>query len=490
MSYSSRRTKQKSTKSFDFLTGINSIFLLIFSLVGGLFIFNILKYNFLNVRFINVIIIASLILFFVVSLFLIVKKRAKVLTLIMLLLLSIASGIGLYLTHSAINISNHLNETASYSEIEMSVVVPKDSEITDVSQLDNVLAPLDNDRSNIDALMNDIKTQKNKTIAVETTDSYDAAYEALIAGEKSAMVMSSAYDSLLEVKHENYSDNLKTIYTYKVVKQIEKPDSSVTNTDSFNIYISGIDTYGSISSVSRSDVNIIMTVNRKTNKVLLTTTPRDAYVQIPDGGNNQYDKLTHAGIYGVEASIHTLENLYDIKIDYYARINFTSFLKLIDLLGGIEVENDQAFTSHIGGLDFPVGKLQMNSEMAFAFVRERYSLENGDKDRGRNQTKVIAAIIDKLTSVNAITNYTNIINGLGDSIQTNMPLETMMGLANDQLSTGDRYSVLSQSVDGVGSTGELPSYAMPSASLYMLSLDENNLENAKLAIKETMEGTR
>ncbi|MCR8967479.1 LCP family glycopolymer transferase CpsA [Streptococcus zalophi] len=488
MSYSSRRTKQKSSNSFDFFRGINIALLVIYSLLSGLFLFNIFKYNFLNVRYINVFIAVSLILFFLISLFLIVKKKAKIFTLILLIFLSVGAGCGLYFTKSTIDVSNKLNETASYSEIEMSVVVPKDSEITDISQLDNVLAPLNSDRSNIEALIDNIKTEKNQTLTVETIESYAAAYESLIAGEEPAMVMSNAYSSLLEIKHPNFSDNLKTIFTYKVVKQIEKPDLHVTNTDSFNIYISGIDTYGSISSVSRSDVNIILTVNRKTNKVLLTTTPRDAYVQIPDGGNNQYDKLTHAGIYGVEASIHTLENLYDIKIDYYVRINFTSFLKLIDLLGGVEVENDQAFTSHIGGINFPIGKVQMNSEMAFAFVRERYSLENGDKDRGRNQTKVIAAIIDKLTSVNAITNYTNIINGLGDSIQTDMPLETMMGLANDQLSTGGSYSVLSQSVDGTGSTGELPSYAMPSASLYMLSLDENSLENAKLAIKETMEG--
>ncbi|MCU9533600.1 LCP family protein [Streptococcus sp. CSL10205-OR2] len=486
MSYSSRRTKKTPTKSFDYLQTINIALLAICSLLSGLFIFNFFKYNILSIRFINVIIISSLILFLLISLFLIVKKKAKVFTLFLLLLLSIASGIGLFFTKSTIDVSNRLNETASYSEIEMSVVVPKDSDITDVTQLDNVLAPLNNDKTNIEALIDNIKTEKNKVLTVETVDSYAAAYEALMSGEKPAMIMSNAYDSLLEVKHTNYAENLKTIYTYKVVKKIEKPDSHVSNTDSFNIYISGIDTYGSISSVSRSDVNIIMTVNRKTNKVLLTTTPRDAYVQIPDGGNNQYDKLTHAGIYGVEASIHTLENLYDIKIDYYARINFTSFLKLIDLLGGIEVENDQAFSA--GSYDFPVGKIQMTSDMAFVFVRERYSLENGDKDRGRNQTKVIAAIIDKLSSVNAITNYTNIINGIGDSIQTDMPLETMMGLANDQLSTKGHYSVLSQSVDGTGSTGELPSYAMPSASLYMLSLDENSLANAKLAIKNTMEG--
>lgn len=116
-----------------------------------------------------------------------------------------------------------------------------------------------------------------------------------------------------------------------------------------------------------------MTVNRDTNKILLTTTPRDAYVKIADGGNNQYDKLTHAGVYGVDASIHTLENLYNIKIDYYTRINFTSFLKLIDLLGGVEVYNEQEFTSMHGKYHFSIGKVKLDFDKALGFVREIFS---------------------------------------------------------------------------------------------------------------------
>ena len=159
------------------------------------------------------------------------------------------------------------------------------------------------------------------------------------------MVLNSVFESVIENEHPDYASKIKKIYTYKISKKIENAQSPATNNDVFNIYVSGIDTYGPVSSVSRSDVNIIMTVNRKTKKVLLTTTPRDAYVPIADGGNNQNDKLTHAGIYGVEASIHTLENLYGIKTNYYIRLNFTSFLKLVDLLGGIDVYNDQEFTS-------------------------------------------------------------------------------------------------------------------------------------------------
>ena len=182
----------------------------------------------------------------------------------------------------------------------------------------------------------------------------------------------------------------------------------------------------------------------------------------------------------------TLENLYDVDIDYYARINFTSFMQLIDVLGGVEVQNDQAFTS--GGYSYPAGTVSLNSEQALRFVRERYSLQGGDVERGRNQQKVISAIINKLASVNSITNFTTIINSLQNSVQTNMPYDTMIQLANKQLSSGGSFAVTSQDVTGTGSTGQLPSYAMPSAALYMMSLDQTSVDTAKQAIKNTMEG--
>lgn len=388
---------------------------------------------------------------------------------------------------SLIDVAGNLNETASYSEIEMSVVVPANSSISDVTELSSVQAPTGADGSNIDALLSQIKSDKGVNLTTDTVDSYQAAYENLINGSSQAMVLNSAYSSLLELSYDNYESNLKTIYTYKVKKNISN-DASSSNKNVFNIYISGIDTYGSISTVSRSDVNIILTVNMDTHKILMTSTPRDSYVQIPDGGANQYDKLTHAGIYGVETSEKTLENLYGIDIDYYARINFTSFLNLIDAIGGVTVYNDQAFTSLHGNYDFEVGNITLNSDEALGFVRERYSLDNGDYDRGKNQLKVIQAIINKLTSFSSISNYSSIMSTLQDSVQTDMPLDTMMDLANTQLDSGKKFTITSQEVTGTGSTGELTSYAMPTASLYMIQLDDASVASASQAIKDVMEG--
>ena len=307
----------------------------------------------------------------------------------------------------------------------------------------------------------------------------------MLAGQTKAIVLNSVFENLIEQEDPDYAKKIKKIYTKDLTKTVAAPKVATNKT--FNVYISGIDTYGPISSVSRSDVNIIMTVNQDTKKILLTTTPRDAYVPIADGGNNQKDKLTHAGIYGVDASIHTLENLYDIELNYYARLNFTSFLKLIDLLGGVDVYNDQEFTSRHGNYHFPVGNVHLDSEQALGFVRERYSLANGDGDRGRNHQKVIAAIIQKLTSTEALKNYDAIIQGLQSSVQTNMPPETMVGLVNSQLANGGKYTVTTQDLKGTGRM-DLPSYAMPDSALYMLEVDQNSLEASKTAIKDIMEG--
>ena len=367
----------------------------------------------------------------------------------------------------------------------MSVVVLKDSEVHNVTQLDSVTGPTDTDNENIQKLIADIKTSQSKELTVEQSTSYLTAYKSLVSGEAKAIVLNSVFENIIESEYPDYASKIRKIYTKNITKEVAAP--KVSKNQSFNVYVSGIDTYGPISSVSRSDVNIIMTVNRETKKILLTTTPRDSYVPIADGGNNQKDKLTHAGIYGVDASIHTLENLYGIDLNYYARLNFTSFLKLIDLLGGVDVYNDQEFTAHTNGKFYPVGNVHLDSEQALGFVRERYSLADGDRDRGRNQQKVIVAIIQKLTSSEALKNYSDIIRGLQDSLQTNMPIETMMDLVNAQLGSGGSYKVNSQDLKGTGRMG-LPSYAMPDSNLYMMEIDDSSLAAAKSAIQDVMEG--
>ena len=482
-SRTNRKQKRTSNRSWGM---VNVGLTILYAILALVLLFTMFNYNFLSFRFLNIIITIGLLVVLAISIFLQKTKKSPLVTTVVLVIFSLVSLVGIFGFKQMIDITNRMNQTAAFSEVEMSIVVPKESDIKDVSQLTSVQAPTKVDKNNIETLMSALKKDKKVDVKVDDVASYQEAYDNLKSGKSKAMVLSGSYASLLESVDSNYASNLKTIYTYKIKK---KNSNSAKQVDSkvFNIYISGIDTYGSISTVSRSDVNIIMTVNMNTHKILLTTTPRDAYVKIPDGGADQYDKLTHAGIYGVETSEQTLENLYGIKIDYYARINFTSFLKLIDQLGGVTVHNDQAFTSLHGKFDFPVGDIQMNSEQALGFVRERYSLDGGDNDRGKNQEKVISAIVNKLASLNSVSNFTSIVNNLQDSVQTNMSLDTINALANTQLDSGSKFTVTSQAVTGTGSTGQLTSYAMPNSSLYMMKLDDSSVASASQAIKNLME---
>ena len=477
---------KKSKKKNDRLKIVNSTLLGVYTLLAAFLIFTIFRYHFLAFRYVNILVTALILSVAVLSGFLIFKGKAGKTTSAILIVALLVGSVSMYAVKGLVDLSTGVNSTSNYSEYEMSIVVPADSDVKDLKQLTNVLAPSGNDQDNVQALMKNISQTQGHELTVDTASSYLSAYKSLTSGEAKAMVLNSVFEDTIRGEDPDYASKIKKIYTHKMSKKIDTAIGKQNpNAEVFNIYVSGIDTYGPISSVSRSDVNIIMTVNRKTKKVLLTTTPRDAYVPIADGGLNQPDKLTHAGIYGVDASVHTLENLYGIDLNYYVRLNFTSFLKLIDLLGGIDIENDQEFTA--GNTHYPIGNISLNSEQALTFVRERYSLNGGDNDRGKNQEKVIAAVIKKLTSTDALKNYNAILSGLQDSVQTDMSLETMMNLINTQLESGGSYNVTSQALTGTGNTG-LPSYAMPEANLYMMEIDQNSLAAAKAAIQEVMEG--
>ena len=477
--------RSKRARSGKVKRSINIALLTIYVLLGGFLLFLIFRHNILAFRYLNVMTAAVVILVALASLLLIIYRKAEKFTIFFLTLAILMSSVSFFALQQFVGFTSHINSTSNYSEYSMSVVVLKDSDVHNVTQLDSITGPTGTDNDNIQKLIADIKTSQSKELTVEQSTSYLAAYKSLVSGEAKAIVLNSVFENIIESEYPDYASKIRKIYTKNITKEVAAP--KVSKNKSFNVYVSGIDTYGPISSVSRSDVNILMTVNRDSKKILLTTTPRDSYVPIADGGNNQKDKLTHAGIYGVDSSIHTLENLYGVDINYYVRLNFTSFLKLIDLLGGVDVYNDQEFTSRHGKFHFPVGNVHLDSEQALGFVRERYSLADGDRDRGRNQQKVIVAIIQKLTSTEALKNYSDIIQGLQDSLQTNMPIETMMDLVNAQLESGGSYKVNSQDLKGTGQMG-LPSYAMPDSNLYMMEIDDSSLAAAKSAIQDVMEG--
>ena len=239
------------------------------------------------------------------------------------------------------------------------------------------------------------------------------------------------------------------------------------------MFISGIDVAGPITTNSRSDVNIIMTVNPNTKQILLTTTPRDYYVTIPGVSGDARDKLTHAGIYGVDASMATLENLYGIDISYYARVNFTSLETIVDALGGVDVNSEVEFEKN--GYSFHKGVNHMNGAQALTFSRERYSFAEGDNQRGKDQEAVLTAIIQKATSPAIIKSANEILAIVSDCVETNMTSEEMAKFINMQLNDGASWNIESQAASGKGDTQAC--YSSGSQLLYVMWPDEAVVAN-------------
>ena len=476
-----RYSKQKKHRKLK--KNINWVLLSFYILINFFLLFVLFKYHLLGFYHLNIFLAILLIVIAIIASFLIHRKKAQNATIFILLLGILINGCLLFTLQQFIGFSSRLTSTSNYSQYTMSVAVLDTSSINSINQVTSVAAPTATDNENIMKLMDDIKSTEQRNLKIEDTSSYLATYKKLVSGEAEAIVLNSVFENIIESEYPDYGSKIKKIYTKEFSKTVARPKQS--NGNSFNIYISGIDTYGPINSVSRSDVNIILTVNRDSKKILLTNTPRDSYVSIADGGGNQKDKLTHAGIYGIDASIHTLENLYDININYYARLNFTSFLKIIDTLGGVDIYNDQEFSA--GSNHFPIGNIHLDANQALAFVRERYSLSDGDRDRGRNQQKVIVGILKKLTSVESLANYKDIINKLQDSLQTNMPMNDMISMINAHLESRGSYQINSQNLKGTGRM-DLPSYAMPDSNLYMMEVSNSSLDSVKTAIQDVMEG--
>lgn len=448
--------------------------------------FLIFRYRLIAFKFLNFYVLGGSIILSLLIIIFAFNKKTKTLAVLLSIITLLLSLVGNYYISTVVNKFSLLNNTSTIKE-SIKIVALKDSPVETIKDLDNKLYTAQNeDQNKIEQLLNQLNNQEKLTFKTQSYEDYNKLYTALKEKEIESMIITDQYLSLLEAQDASIQESIKTIYEYEISTKVEQQVKKSTNKYQFHVYLSGIDTFGQINTVSRSDVNIIASVNLETGKIILTTTPRDAYVQIPDGGKNQYDKLTHAGIYGTHTSVKTLENVYDIHIPYYMRVNFTSFIDIINVIGNIEVENTQAFTARHGGHYFPVGKIQLDAEQALGFVRERYSLVNGDIDRGKNQIKVIEAIIKKMAKPSTISNIGSLLDKLTQSVQTNIEIGTMMDWVNYQLNHNKKLDIESVSLKATGQSG-LSSFAMPGYNLYMSVIDKDHLETIKKLLNDTVQ---
>lgn len=305
-------------------------------------------------------------------------------------------------------------------------------------------------------------------------------------GDVQAIIYNEAYMGVLSDEFGDFSRDVKIIYSHEIESKLENTAENIEVKDNaFTVYISGIDVYGAIETNSRSDVNIIAVVNPTSHQILLVTTPRDYYVEIPGISGGEKDKLTHAGIYGVDASMATLGALYNTEMDFYARVNFTSLITMINALGGVDVYSEQAFTTQ-DGLNVVQGINHFNGEQALSFSRERYNLADGDFQRGKNQQAVITAMIKKAVSPAILMGANGILESISGNVDTNMSSQQMQTLIKSQLANPAPWNIKSMAAEGTGDSQYC--YSSSDALLYVTQPDYNSIENIKAAIESVKAG--
>lgn len=343
-----------------------------------------------------------------------------------------------------------------------------------------------NDRENTDKALEEVRTAIGQEPKKTEYQDNDTLIDALYAKDVNAIVINEANRNLIEDYYNTFSEDTRVLNTHKVetvIEQEEKLDD-ITKTP-FNVYLSGIDVYGDIETTSRSDVNVIATVNPNTKEILLTTTPRDYYVPLTVS-NGIPDKLTHAGIHGVDCSVGTLEKLYDIKIDYYVRVNFTSVKKIVDLLGGVKVYSDYDFTSDWGP-SFKKGYNHVNGKQALAFCRERHHFAEGDYQRGRDHQHMIEAILNKAMSPDILPNYAKLLKTASKNFQTNMSTKEITALAKMQLNDMSQWTVKYANAQGSGAMRT--TFAYQSRKLYVCIPDYESVAKITRRINKVLNAT-
>ena len=478
-----KKNKEHKGKRKKHIVGkVICILQLIISIVLGAFLFSM---KLLPTKFMLAVIVILLALFGFCFTWQFAGKIPRILSTILSVILCASLALGTVYLQKANQLMADVGG-ATYKTDNMIVVVKADDPAETLEDAANyrfgIQTTLDQNNNNL--MIEDMEATLGRELMLIEHATIQEEAQALLDGKVEAIIYNEGFSGLIEDEIEDYSEQIKILYQYGIDTVIEDEDEDEKDVSKpFNVYISGIDVSGAITKNSRSDVNIVMTVNPITKQIVLTTTPRDYYVEFPGITGGQKDKLTHAGIYGVDVSMATLEELYDTDIDYYARVNFTSLIKIVDALGGVDVDSEVAFS--VAGYNFTKGVNHMNGEQALAFSRERHSFEDGDRQRGKNQEAVLTAILEKAMSPAILKSADKLIASVSDSVETNMTRDEMAQLIRMQLSDGASWQIESQAADGTGSTQKC--FSTGNSMLYVMYPDETTVAQITEKLKSVME---
>lgn len=344
---------------------------------------------------------------------------------------------------------------------KVDVIVLKDDPANSLDDMKDYIFGYNSAASNpnVTTAFSDIKKDLGKDISPVGYKTWKDMVDTFYSNKDiNALVINHSMINIIKQEYEDFPDKIKTIKTYEYEELVDVKASNVNvKKDPFIIYVSGISSDdgedSKLSSYALSDVNILAVINPETRQVLLVTTPRDSYVKISNNnGVSGLDKLTHAGNYGIEKSIEALENLYNIDVDYYVKINFTGSEAVVDALGGITIDSEVEF---INGDDaapinyhFVVGENECDGAKTVAFTRERQVFADGDFQRGRNQAAAIKGIINKATSTAILTRYSAVLDAVSDMFLTNIPNSAISNLVKMQLGDSTSWNIQTYSISG------------------------------------------
>lgn len=399
----------------------------------------------------------------------IVFKLFKGLAYIVTILMIVGYSCGIYYLNKTTHFMNNLNtikkEITSYY-----IIVMKESKYDEISDL------YGKNLTYYEGTSQEVLSKIRLELNYSTVKNIDSLKDRLYTAKTDSILVSDLIKEDLEEKYTDFSERTRVLKTIDITKNVEDITKkvSIKNT-SFNVLISGMDSYGTINKTTRNDVNMIATVNPNTNKVLLTSIPRDYYVQL-HGKTGYKDKLTHAGIYGINTVVQTIEDLFGIDINYYVRVNFTTVESLVNTIGPIEIYSDKAMS--LDGCKYVVGTNTVNGKCALRFARERHSYVEGDNHRIKNQQEVIKGIFNKLSkSAMVVTDYTSILDSLDGKFATNMDMKDITAFIKYELEDITKYEILDTQVTGTGSM-QL-TYSYPHQKLYVMFPNEQSVESTK-----------
>lgn len=478
------RRKRSKNKGIWFFRAIAIISIIIFIVFGiMLYVLDMIPFKYLIIFYI---VFGLLYLYlFITSFPKKIKNKFKISSCVFLILFGTIFGVGIKYLNDTMDFVGVISKDLFQKEVYY-VMTLENSKYKDIKDLDGKSIGIYSSKNSTKA-SNELN-KKIKNISKEYKNIVEL-FEDLQDNKIDAVLINESTKNLLDTDLADMELKLKEIY--KVYVSIEKTDIvkvvDITKKP-FNIYVAGGDAYGSIDNVTNTDVNMIITVDPVNRKVLLTSIPRDYYVNLPSFGDDAYDKLTHAGYYGIEESVKAIENLLDIDINYYVKVNFSTIEGVIDAIKGVDVYSDYSFNECAYGIyHFNKGMNHLNGKQALAFARERKSFSDGDIQRVKNQQKVLTAIIDKVTSsTTLVTNFSQILDSVGNSFSTNMESKNINRFIKMQLNDMQSWSIESQNL--VGTDFYTYTYTYPNLQLYVMKQDENSIDVSKNKINKYLKG--